>query len=122
MQTHEPFGQHHLLEGGFSAPPSRFDNPDDRLAFIQANVEFIEPDARKGYAAHGRGIVMLQQSGQHFVRSWYAVPDPGDLDHLRPEATEDLEGYDPETQILVGITEQDGTFVGFWRMEFRITT
>jgi|GEM_PF-6285538 len=114
MQNREQLGDYLLPSAEPPGAAGRFDNPYDRLAFIESYAELFMVDARKGHSTHGRGMVMLQQAGKAFVKSWYAVPDPGEFDRL-PEAMEDFEGYDPETELLVGILEYDGTFVGFWR-------
>jgi hypothetical protein len=108
---------HYAAFDGSPKEPLTFDDPDDWLNFVQSQSTQISADARKGHESHGRGIVMLQKTSSMFIESHYVTPGPGDLDRLGSGATEDFEAYDPETQMLVGITSPDGAFVDLWKLE-----
>lgn len=118
MLTRERLSTYAAFDGSLNRPV-RFDNPDDQLAFIEANAEDLWSGACKGFAIHGRGVVIMQQRSPAFIESRYATPEPGDLDGLVATATEDFEGYDPTSQMLVGIDDPEGRFLGFWKMERR---
>lgn len=102
---------------GMYAHSGRFDNPDDQIGFVEANLETIFAEAQKGYAIHGRGIVLLEPHGTGpFITARYVGIQPGDLDHLGGTAADDLNGYEPTSQMLVGVMDRRGN-LGFWRME-----
>jgi hypothetical protein len=96
--------------------PGSFNNPDDYLAFIGENAGRLIEGARKGYHAHGRGIVLLQGPvGPGFVQSWYVTCEPEDFAPFPPSALEDWQGYDPGHEVLVGVTDLEESFLWFWR-------
>lgn len=98
-----------------------FESPADCLAFIkiQAHAELLGEMARRGYRAHGRGVVLLQGPYGEEVRAWYATATPEDLDGpLMPEtAKQDLEEYDPDGEMLVVAMDPAESRLRFWRVD-----
>jgi hypothetical protein len=93
-------------------------HPDDYLAFIHANGAQLFPDAQRACQELGRGVVLLEgEPGGAFVKAWYAEPTADELEGFGPTAAEDFHGYDPEKEMLVGVTDA-ATFTQFWRCRY----
>jgi hypothetical protein len=97
----------------------RLDNPDDQLAFFEENSIELAADAWSGFQRYGRGMVILREPRDRspIVEAWYETPETDEHESFgRPfEARQDLEGYDPETEILLGVTDHGRTYLRFWR-------
>lgn len=94
--------------------PIRVGSPDDSSYFVSLNGDALFSEAREGFQAYGRGILLLKDGMPGFVQTQYGIPDPGDFDRLGSTAWEDFEGYDPQVAMLVGVIDREGQFIGFW--------
>jgi len=104
--------------GMYNAFGNAFANPDDYLAFIDANANALFADARRCHQTHGRGVVILM-GPTPLIQSVYAIPEPHELTRIGPTAVEDFEGYDPAREMLIGLTDPAESYLSFWRVARR---
>src|SRR3954469_24617008 len=98
------------------ATPGRLDGPDDYLAFIRDHAPRLMADAQKGYADHGRGILLLRGPYGAYLRSSYVTATADDLPPYPASARADYVGYEPCHEMLVGVTDAAASSLRLWRI------
>ena len=99
MTKHRPFKSFAAL--------SRFRRPDDYIAFFDANSIALSEAAKRGFESHGRGFILMRAVRPCFVTISYATVDEDD-EWLTSGMAREIAGYNPESQLLLGVSEPSG--------------
>jgi hypothetical protein len=117
MKKREKCAEYILSDSG-GTDPVVFSTADDYLAFIVQHSDDFIGFARRGFAAHGRGIVVLEGPRGARLECWYVNLDDDDFEHFQASAREDYERYEPAREMLAGVADNAAAFFQFWRIGF----